>query len=173
VLPDSPVIFSRSGCFVIKPLDVSSYWEAVSRAASQILRILGSTQFHYLSTNTPPSEPFNYKYSTHARETGLLRSTLILSCLMYLGLPLVYPLQVFFFYIFLVFHMCATFHMANVQGKWLNLRFDLHAIFDMIQIFTAFFSLLFIAINCVVTQEWKEVKEFIGMKFANCCIKWS
>jgi len=100
--------FSRSGCFVIKPLDVSSYWEAVSRSASQILWILESPQLHYLSTNTPPSEPVS------TRDTGLLRSTIMLSCHLYLGLPLVSSLQVFFLYLFLVFPMRATFHMANV-----------------------------------------------------------
>jgi hypothetical protein len=45
-------IFSESGCFVIKPLDVGSYWESVGHAASQILWNLGNPQFHYLSTNT-------------------------------------------------------------------------------------------------------------------------
>jgi len=63
--------------------------------------------------------------------------------------------------------------MANVAGKWLKLRFDLHAMVDMIRIFTAFFPILFITINYILTQEWNKVKEFIGMEFTNCCTKWS
>ena len=47
MLPDLPQIFSKSSCVIIKSLVVNSYWEAVSRAASQILRILGNPQFHY------------------------------------------------------------------------------------------------------------------------------
>jgi hypothetical protein len=158
MLQDSPLIFSKSCCSLLKSLDVSSHWEAGSCSASQILRILGRPQFHCLSTNTAISEPVvSYEYPAHARETGLLRSTLMLSCHLYWGLPLVSSIQVFFF----IYFSFSLGVLPLIRQMFKETGWSYVAVFMPCLKWFAYLQhvfVLFRTIKYILTTEWNKVQ---------------